>query len=166
MFYHLWLTISTQAEITYTPDAKLLGLLNVGYILSAYPLQADGLDEIASFGDTFIYRNRYVRPRAWVESGGEIETAIVESMSPNYLRINASGPGLLSLAEIVYPGWRAWIDDNPVTILAKEGLLRSVQLDPGDHEVVFRYLPNALFIGFGLMVVGILLIIVIGRGRS
>ena len=89
----------------------------------------------------------------------------MELKTPNVLQINASGPGLLSLAEIAYPGWRAWVDDNPVAILAKQGLLRSVQLDHGDHEVVFRYLPNALLIGFGLMVVGILLIIVIGRGR-
>ena len=52
------------AEITYTPDAKLLGLLNVGYILSAYPLHADGLDEIAAFGNTLLYKNRYAQPRA------------------------------------------------------------------------------------------------------
>ena len=72
------------AEITYTPDAKLLGLLNVGYILSAYPLQADGLDEIAAFGNTLLYKNRYARPRAWVESGDEIKTATVESKITQY----------------------------------------------------------------------------------
>jgi hypothetical protein len=154
------------ADITYSPDAKLLGLLNVGYVLSAYPLQADGLDEIATFGETLLYKNLYSQPRAWVETGIGIRPAMVESKSPNFLRITANGPGLLALAEISYPGWRAWIDDKPVAILAKEGLLRSVHLEPGDHEIVFRYFPKVLFIGFGLMVFGALLILLIGRGRS
>ena len=156
---------SKTSDDTYTPDAKLLGLLNVGYILTVHPLRADGFEWLAAYDDVILYKNRYVLPRTWVESAGEITPAVVTARTPNFIRVKASGPGLLSLAEISYPGWKAWVDGRPAAVTDSAGLLRSVWLGSGDHEVVFRYLPNALFYGFGLMVLGILLTIAIGRCR-
>jgi hypothetical protein len=157
---------STIANDIPAPDTKLLGLLNVGYILSAYPLQADGLDHLSTFDKMILYKNRYMMPRAWVELGDEIHPAEVLTREPNIIRLKASGPGMLSLAEISYPGWNVWVDDRPAAIKETAGLLRSVQLGIGTHEIVFRYIPYALLYGVGLMVLGVVLIIVIGRGRS
>jgi len=94
-------------------------------------------------------------PDHGVESAGEIHSAVVAARTPNFIRVRANGPGLLSLAEISYPGWKVWVDGEPEAVANPTGLLRSVQLGSGDHEVVFRYLPNALFYGFGLMILGI-----------
>ena len=48
------------------PDANLLGLLNVRYVASEFPLQVDGLQQIARFGRTHLYENRAYLPRAFV----------------------------------------------------------------------------------------------------
>lgn len=151
---------------TYKPDAKLLGMLNVGYILTDYSLQVDGLDQEAVFDNIFLYKNRYVLPRAWVGSGADNVPAQVLDRTPNYIRVRAGGPGLLSLSEINYPGWKVWVDDKPAAVVETAGLLRSVRLDSGEHEVEYRYLPVSLLLGLALMVVGIPLAVVAARGRS
>jgi hypothetical protein len=48
------------------PNLKLLGLLNVGYLASAFPMPWPGLTLETQVGDTFIYRNEQALPRAWV----------------------------------------------------------------------------------------------------
>ncbi len=48
------------------PNLKLLGLLNVNYLASAFPMEWPGLSPEAEINHTFIYRNDYALPRAWV----------------------------------------------------------------------------------------------------
>jgi hypothetical protein len=145
------------------PDAHLLGLLNVGYILSAYPLLADGLDYIGVYDKQILYQNRYILPRAWVEHDNELNPVEGVSSAPNNIRITAKGPGRLYLSEISYPGWKVWVDHQPADIDESLGVLRSVQLGDGKHEIVFRYLPKTLYFGVGLMGLGVLLAIVFRR---
>ena len=140
-----------------------MGLLNVGYILADTPLEGDGLERLEQFGNSILYKNQYAMPRAWVELDGKPTPAIIESMLPNEIRIQAQGPGLLVLAEIFYPGWKAWVDNQPVTILESHDVLRSVQLDDGEHDIVFRYRPTALIYGMGLCLLGLVLTFVWGR---
>lgn len=49
-----------------TPDLKLLGLLNVAYLVSAFPMDEPGLILETKVGQSFIYRNELALPRAWV----------------------------------------------------------------------------------------------------
>ena len=55
------------------PDAALLGLLNVKYIVAAFPISQLDLIERARFGSTIVYENVRVMPRALVV--GKIEAA-------------------------------------------------------------------------------------------
>jgi hypothetical protein len=48
------------------PNLKLLGLLNVAYLASAFPMRWPGLTLETDLDGTFIYRNEYALPRAWV----------------------------------------------------------------------------------------------------
>lgn len=48
------------------PDLKLLGLLNVVYLASAFPMDWPGLALEAQIDGTYIYRNSYALPRAWI----------------------------------------------------------------------------------------------------
>ena len=48
------------------PDLKLLGLLNVNYLVSAFPMPWPGLTLEKEIEGTFIYRNEQAMPRAWV----------------------------------------------------------------------------------------------------
>ncbi len=133
----------------YQPRADLLGLLNVRYILSAFLLDAAGLEKLFVQDGVYVYENQLARPRAWIEQNGQISPlkASMTSSSPNRLVVQAQGPGELVLSEIVYPGWRAYLDGKPVRILAYQGLLRSVELPEGDHQVKFLFQPASLWLG-------------------
>jgi hypothetical protein len=48
------------------PNLKLLGLLNVTYLASAFPMNWPGLSLETEIDGTFIYRNEQALPRAWV----------------------------------------------------------------------------------------------------
>jgi hypothetical protein len=50
------------------PDLRLLGLLNVEYLAAAFPMPDAGLTPMATISGTFVYRNDYALPRAWIAS--------------------------------------------------------------------------------------------------
>ncbi len=49
------------------PNPYLLGLLNVRYVASAFPIEIEGLTPIGKYGATYLYSNQYEAPRAWVQ---------------------------------------------------------------------------------------------------
>ena len=54
---------------------------------------------------------------------------------------------------------RAWLDGKPVQLDAYEGLLRSVILPPGEHDVRLVFRPLSLYLGLALFLVGVGLMI-------
>ncbi len=46
--------------------------------------------------------------------------------------------------EVMYPGWKAWSDGEPIPIFVADHLLRSIYLSAGHHQVEFRFEPNWL----------------------
>jgi uncharacterized membrane protein YfhO len=51
------------------------------------------------------------------------------------------------LADTFYPGWQATLDGQPVEILRANHTFRAVAFPPGEHTVVFRYLPLSFQVG-------------------
>ncbi|HZY44720.1 MAG TPA: hypothetical protein VFF70_08225, partial [Anaerolineae bacterium] len=165
-----------------TPNVELLGLLNVKYIVSAFPIEHIDLIERARFGSTFVYENVRVMPRAfvlgqidavpdadaaarWLANNEVTAAAVVEGLSqsidlkiqpyeaqivsaqPDRIEVQASGPGLLVLSEIVTPDWITTIDDQPAEIFPTDLTLRGVVLPWGDHTIVFSYQPKRVYAG-------------------
>jgi hypothetical protein len=56
----------TEAYRDAQPDLRLLGLLNVEYLVAAFPMDWPGLTPVTEVKGTFVYRNQYALPRAWV----------------------------------------------------------------------------------------------------
>jgi hypothetical protein len=115
----------------YQPDPDLLGWLNVSYIAAAFDLEVDGLRLLRQFGETRIYANDLTRPRVWVQQDTEIssekfESAQVIEWEPNRIEVHATGPGVLVLSELDYPGWRSKVDGEPRPVVIVEGLLRAL----------------------------------------
>ncbi len=48
------------------PNLSLLGLLNVTYLVSTFPLPLDNLELLTQLEHAYIYRNRRALPRAWL----------------------------------------------------------------------------------------------------
>jgi hypothetical protein len=146
----------------YTPEARLLGLLNVRYVAAEFNLPAEGLEFRGQYGETRLYENSYALPRAWVQADGRAAgegatPAAKIEWQPDRVQLRARGPGRLVLSEIVYPGWQAWVDGAPAEIEPAAGLLRSVRLDEGEHVVLFAYRPFSLAVGAALFCAGCLL---------
>jgi len=142
----------------YSPDPIMLGLLNTRYVVSEFDLFTDGLQLLENFGGTRIYLNNNALPRSWVQPdyapiGTEIISAKIISKSPNRIEIEASGPGVLILSEIYYPGWKAEVNEKEMEIIPVENILRSVELPEGDNEIIFVFRPISVtlgLIGFGV----------------
>lgn len=158
----------------YSPDAERLGKLNVAYLVSAFELSGQGFELIGRFDSARIYRNLSWRPRVWVQaeqpfSHAEREVQIIE-WKPERIEVQAQGPGILTLSEVFYPGWRVWIDGEEKPVVVVEGLLRAVQLPAGDHRVVFAFRPLSLYLGLALCAAAWLIILLTGwfnlRGRN
>ncbi len=134
-----------------TPDARRLGLLNVRFVAAEFDLHAEGLRLVRRFGRTRLYENAFALGPAWVQppqaAPGEGARSLppqAVQWSPNRVRLRASGPGLLVLSEIAYPGWRVRVDGAPAALLLPAGLLRGVLLPAGEHTVEFSYTPALL----------------------
>jgi len=135
-------------------DASALGLLAVSRVVSAFPVDAEGLQVEPPVTDRLVYANTAARPRAWIESAAGGEAAgwrPVDSLewTPNHVRIVAQGPGTLVLSDPMYPGWHADLDGRRVEVSTSHGILRSVEMRAGSHEVRFVFTPVSLFAGLG-----------------
>jgi hypothetical protein len=157
----------------YSPDTKLLGLLNVKYILADFDLPAsDGLALAEQIGETRIYENLNMKPRAWAiiqEPGGEpLEHPITDiTWTPNRIALSTRGPGQLFLSEIAYPGWQATVNGENVEIHTAGGVLRSVDLHNQQQQVDFVFRPASFYLGFTISVIAWLaLLVILWRSRS
>lgn len=142
------------------PDAARLGWLNVGYVASEWPIEAEGLVWVATISNTLIYRNERVLPRAFVaEVQGsdavalsqpiELAPAEIAVYTPNRIVVEAEPAegGLLVLGEVWYPGWRARVDGLEAPVQRVEGVLRGVWLEAGRHTIEFSYSPWTVWAG-------------------
>jgi hypothetical protein len=145
-------------NIGYLPDSYLLGLLNVKYLISEFEINSTGLERIQDHGDHYLYANTDARPRAWIESTNEsgqtYEAAKIINYTPNSIQLEAAGPGELVISEINYPGWLVTVDGKRADNGTSYGVLRSVSLGEGEHQVEFQFRPISTYIGIFLAAVG------------
>jgi hypothetical protein len=66
--------------------------------------------------------------------------------------------GWTVFSEVVYPGWKAWVDAKPATLLTANHVFRAVFVPAGNHEVRFSYEPfwwTPIRIGLALWVLSV-----------
>jgi hypothetical protein len=71
------------------------------------------------------------------------------------LSVQAPGNGLLVLSEVHYPGWRAWVDGQPVSLLVADHALRAVPVPAGEHLVELRFVPTLWTAGLAVSAVSL-----------
>jgi uncharacterized membrane protein YfhO len=89
---------------------------------------------------------------------GQVE---ILSYRPDHITIQteSSEAGLLFLSELFYPGWKAYRDGNPTTILRGNYLFRVVELPEGRHEVRLEFDPWTTKAGTGITLLTVFLIL-------
>jgi hypothetical protein len=68
-------------------------------------------------------------------------------------------PGWVVFSEIMYPGWKAFVDGAPAGLLTANHAFRALWMPAGRHEAVFRYEPwweMPLVGGLGLWILSVL----------
>ncbi len=70
--------------------------------------------------------------------------------------METESPGLLVLGDTYYPGWKAYVDGKKTPIYPTDVALRSVYLEPGEHEVKFVYSPGSFKVGVLVSVLSLL----------
>jgi hypothetical protein len=77
-------------------------------------------------------------------------------------QVSIDRPGWIVFSEVMYPGWKAWVDGGQAPLFTANHLFRSVWIDAGSHEVVFRYEPvwgKPLLAGLGLWFLSVLALV-------
>ncbi len=74
--------------------------------------------------------------------------------------IDAPAAGIVTLAEVWHPGWRAEVDGVPASVHRTNHLLRGVVVGPGAHRIELSYRPRSLPWVTGLYGLAWLLIVV------
>ncbi|TFG96952.1 MAG: hypothetical protein E4H11_02650 [Myxococcales bacterium] len=71
---------------------------------------------------------------------------------------------LLVLPDLHYPGWLAEVDGQLEAIERTNAIFRGVWLEPGAHEVVFRFAPASFRIGTALFAATLVALAAAGAG--
>ncbi|HET9015792.1 MAG TPA: hypothetical protein VFN57_09355, partial [Thermomicrobiaceae bacterium] len=165
------------------PDAHLLGLVNVGVVVSRYKLTDPSLVQVGDVQGTFVYRNRAVQPRAFLvsaslgqtltrldindfttlaRSGAVAPDAAVGQSSVAVgpsgelaVAVDARQPAFLVVGNPSYPGWQAIIDGRPAPLVKVGGVLEGVAVPAGAHIVDIVYRPVAVWLGLALCLLGL-----------
>lgn len=56
-------------------------------------------------------------------------------------KVNLNRAGWVVFSEVVYRGWKAWVDGTPAALYTANHIFRAVWVPEGTHEVTFRYEP-------------------------
>jgi hypothetical protein len=75
------------------------------------------------------------------------------------VQVQATGPGVLVLADRWDPDWQATVGGAPAPVLRVDGILRGVSLPPGRHTVTFSYRSDGLALGLRVAAVAALLVV-------
>lgn len=137
------------------PNPELLGLLNVKYVVAEYDINVDGLEFVAKFDQSYLYKNQYWLPRVWLQSldepiGTNISSVADIYWSPNRIQISlepCDENQRLFLSELYYPGWQVYINGQKKQIEVLWELFRTVEIQPGDKIIEFRFSPYSLYWG-------------------
>ncbi len=152
------------------PDARLLGLFDIGTVLSRVPLTDTRLVQIDQVDGTLIYRNQANAGAAYLVApgpGGALPAfagvqplpatvRIVERQAEQWSgTIDSPGGGILVFGTPAFPGWEARLDGRPVPLITIDGVLPAVRVTPGPHQWGYSYAPASLRLGAGLSLVGL-----------
>jgi hypothetical protein len=78
---------------------------------------------------------------------------------------NAVGSAKVILTDLAFAGWTVTVDGQPAESVVVEGMYRGVDVAPGQHTIVWRYKPAAVWWGAAISLVTAFVLAVIGHLR-
>jgi hypothetical protein len=109
------------------------------------------LEEVYSGPDGRILRNRRELARGRLSVPGSV-TLRERSATLWDFEIDAALPGVFTLANPFFPGWRATLDGHDVRLDLSPGAPMALAVPAGRHRVRIDYRPRSVLLGIGVMI--------------
>jgi len=127
------------------------------FLVDHYRVENDDA-AIATLHDGTIDLHRHVllesdpppneRPEAASSPEGPGTTSVVQYLSSRVeIQTHSTGPRILVLTDLFYPGWQAYVDGRPAPLYRADYAFRGVPVPAGDHVVEFEYRPLSFMLG-------------------
>lgn len=161
--------LRTLTLVALQDGVTLRGLSLIDERSGAFQALAPGPYRLAHSGDVKVYENLAVWPRAFfverlpLDAASAVVPAEITHYSAGQVVVQVQAPvaGYLVLSDAHYPGWRAWVDGQPVAIETANGLFRAVAVTAGTRAVRFGYEPASLRWGAALSALGLVVLLVL-----
>jgi len=146
----------TNGNMVLLDDPAASGLSSAGVrwvVLPGHVLAPDGtLVERLRSGGCVLYERRAVLPRVLVGGlyGGHMTEGRLEpSGDPARVAFAADRDtvGEATVADTIYPGWRAFVDGRPAPLVLHAPMFRKVAVRPGARRVEMVYRPASFAVG-------------------
>ncbi len=151
------------------PKSRELGIYGVRFLVDLSNRQSLAGDagwlerQDLSWPDHRVWESKYYLGRAYLVSQTGKARSDVEFLEDRpelvSLRVNAREGERLVLADLDYPGWQAFVDNQPVDTERYRGCLKSVILSAGQHAVIWKYSSKIQQIGFFTSACALLLLL-------
>jgi len=91
-------------------------------------------------------------------------TATIKKMSLNRFEISASSnsDAYLVLIQSYHHHWQVWVDGKKETITKANIAFMAVRLAPGDHKVIFKFIPTNTINALWIMLATVIILIITG----
>lgn len=141
--YQVW-----QVNNPSQPNAMLLGLANVKYVVSSYHLSSDEFNLIQKFGNFYLYKNDFFKPRVYFE--GSDQKVSIEKYSPNRIIVTfkkSLSPQVLIFSEKFYPDWYASVNNQKFKVEPYLSVFRKVVIPGNTDRIELKYEPQSFKTG-------------------
>jgi hypothetical protein len=104
------------------------------------------------------------KPNSLPESApGSFSEINLPAAGPNQAeyRVVSGEPTWLVISDTWYPGWRAWLDDEPAELYRADYLFRAVHVPPGVHTIRTAYVPLSFTAGLVISLLSLVVSILI-----
>jgi len=105
--------------------------------------------------DCYLYRLKSATGRVVVEPANSLSDLkwIEKRPSRQVFSVSLTDDAVVSVNELMFPGWRVRVDGSEATAITSDGFQRSVNVAAGEHIIEWTYRPSSFMLGAGISLV-------------
>ena len=144
-------------------------ILDLGYYKRGDKLEFEVvlLESQIKFNDIMFYTLDLTKFKNQIEKLNEYETLNITDYKIDYIKgnVNVTDNKLLYTSIPYDKGWNIKVDGKEVQPVKIFDSLIGIELSAGTHEIEFKYIPRGLYVGAGVSIVSLLLLIILRKKK-
>lgn len=141
--YQVW-----QTDNPPIPNAYLLGMANVKYVASTYPIISENFIFLEKFHDIFLYKNNQFKKRFRFENSED--QVYLARYLPNAVNLKferQKTAATIVISENFYPGWVASLINQKFNVERKDEIFKKIVIPSDTEDVWLKFQPKSYIIG-------------------